>query len=159
MATTEVEPGIETAKALQLRLRGLSYSEIGRIAGGLSAQAIEQRLSKFRRMIENPQAISEYRENEAELLDSVRMELITTLVDDVRRKGKRALSGYQKVGMYGILFDKMRLLRNESTANVSNLTAIIQAAIGSSLATTSPSVSGVEDAVLVPDNEAEVGKK
>ena len=125
---TDVEIGIDTAKALKLRLQGLSFAEIGRIAGGLSAQAIEQRLARFKRIVDNPDSIHAYRDNEAELLDGIRAQLITTLVDDISRKGKKALSGYQKVGMYGILFDKMRLLRNESTANVSNLTAIIQAA-------------------------------
>ena len=127
MGAELIESGIDTVKALRLRLQGLSYAEIGKIAGGLSPQAIEQRLSKFRKLVEHPEAIQSFREHEAELLDGVRMELITSLVEDMRRKGKKALSGYQKVGMYGLLFDKTRLLRGQSTENIANLTAIIQA--------------------------------
>ncbi len=152
-----IATSLDTGKALELRLKGLSFSEIGRI-GGLTKQAVEKRLAKFTRMLQHPEAVSAFRTHEAELLDAVRTDLITSLADDLRVKsGRHKLSGYQKVGMYGILFDKMRLLRNESTANVSNLTAIIQAAIGDGKrapATASPSVSGVEDAVLVPQEEA-----
>ena len=151
------DPRMDTGKMLELRLKGLSYAEIGRVAGGMAKQSIEQRLSKFKRLLEHPEQVHAYREHEAEILDSVSMELTTSLIDDVRRKGKKALSGYQKVGMFGILFDKRRLLRGESTANVSNLTQIIQAALGDDKrepTTTSPSVSNVQEAELVPDNEA-----
>lgn len=155
----EVALGIDVAKAIELRFKGLSFSEIGKLQGGVSPQAVQQRIARFSKFLEDPQAVTAYRDNEAQLLDGVRMELITSLVDDVRAKGKHKLSGYQKVGMYGILFDKMRLLRNESTANVSNLTAIIQAALGENDRTTTPSVSEVsevEDAVLVPQEEAAI---
>lgn len=165
----EVDAGMDTGKMLELHLKGLSYAQIGRVAGGLAKQTICQRLSKFTKLMADPQAVKAFREHEAELLDAVRSSLITTLADDLAvKKGRQKLSGYQKVGMYGILFDKMRLLRNESTANVSNLTAIIQAALGpvgeqrrepviQAEDTTTPSVSELfeaDSADSVPDNEA-----
>src|SRR3990167_5010418 len=149
---------MDTGKMLELRLKGLSYAEIGRVAGGMAKQSIEQRLSKFKRLLEHPEQVHAYREHEAEILDSVSMELTTSLIDDVRRKGKKALSGYQKVGMFGILFDKRRLLRGESTANVSNLTQLIKAAMGDGKRERAPKESGnpaagrpepVEDAEIV----------
>src|SRR3990167_5546102 len=97
-------------------------------------------------LLEHPEQVHAYREHEAEILDSVSMELTTSLIDDVRRKGKKALSGYQKVGMFGILFDKRRLLRGESTANVSNLTQIIQAARGDGKGESAPNESRDPDA-------------
>ena len=122
---------MDTGKMLELRLKGLSYADIGAIGGGLAAQTVHQRLSKFTKLMDNPDQVTAFRAHEAELLDAVRTSLITSLADDLAvKKGKNKLSGYQKVGMYGILFDKMRLLRGESTANVHSLTAIIQAALG-----------------------------
>lgn len=154
MAGRAIDTRIDTGKALELRLKGLSFAQIGKLAGGMSKQAIEQRLSKFTRLLDNPEAVSAFRQHEAELLDAVRSSLITSLADDLRvKKGKGKLSGYQKVGMYGILFDKMRLLRNESTANVSNLTAIIQAAIGDRRDPIRAGVSGetISEAEVVSD--------
>ena len=127
MASTDIIPAsgkLDVAKALKYRLQGLSYAEIGELMG-FGHSSIHEALQKFSKMIERPDLIQSYRENEAELLDSVRMELISTLPDDIRRKGKGALSGYQKVGMYGILFDKMRLLKSESTVNLNSLSVLI----------------------------------
>ena len=143
------------AKALTLRIqKHLSYRDIGKVLE-VDHRTVFEGLRGFTSILEQPELIGEFREHEAELLDGVRMELVRSLADDLRvKKGKGKLSGYQKVGMYGILFDKMRLLRNESTANVSNLTAIIQAALGPIAVTTTPSVSEGEIVDSVPDNEA-----
>ena len=135
MATdVERKARIDVGRAFKMRLAGLSYQEIGDALGGFSDSGVCDALRGFTKLLESPETVKTYRENEAEVLDAVRAKLITTLADDLETKNpKRQLSGYQKVGMYGILFDKMRLLRNESTANVSNLTAIIQAATARSL--------------------------
>ena len=155
-AEVERKGRIDVGRAFKLRMSGLSYQEIGNALGGFSDSGICDALQSFTRLLDSPEMVNTYRENEAEVLDAVRAKLITSLADDLAvKKGKGKLSGYQKVGMYGILFDKMRLLRNESTANVSNLTAIIQAAIGAGPAATTPSVSEGEIVDSVPDNEAE----
>src|SRR3990167_5977788 len=119
------KPRIDVARALKLRLQGLSYAEIGKTLGGFAAPSVFEALVKFSKLIDQPELITAYREHEAELLDSVRLRIISSLPNDLDRKGKRALSGYQKVGMYGILFDKMRLLRGESTNNINSLSALI----------------------------------
>ena len=118
-------------KALTLRVRQhMSYRDIGRILG-VDHSVVYAGLRGFTAILEQPELIGAYRDSEADILDGLRMELVRSLIDDLRvKKGKGKLSGYQKVGMYGILFDKMRLLRGQTTSNISSLTAIIQAAHG-----------------------------
>lgn len=118
---------LDVGKALKLRMTGLTYEEIGERLGGFDKSSVCRALHQFTALLEHPESVKTYRENEADLLDAVRMKLITSLPNDLAvQKGKGKLSGYQKVGMYGILFDKTRLLRDQSTENVSNLTRIIQ---------------------------------
>ena len=116
---------IDIAKALKLRMQGLSYAEVGQALGGFAAPSVFEALKTFSKLIENPELVQGFRDHEAELLDSVRLRIISSLPTDLDRKGKKALSGYQKVGMYGILFDKTRLLRGESTVNLNSLSALV----------------------------------
>lgn len=125
MANNLPKPRIDVAKALKLRLQGLSYADIGQTLGGFAGPSVFEALAKFAKLIENPELIQSFRDQEPELLDAVRMRIISSLPYDLDRKGKRALSGYQKVGMYGILFDKTRLLRGESTVNLNSLSALV----------------------------------
>lgn len=149
-AETELEPSIETSKALKLRLQGLTYAEIGKLAGGLSPQAIEQRLSRFKRLLEDPQGNQAYADHEAELLDATRAKVITTLVEKLHDENIK-VSPYQLVGMHGWLLNSARLIRGESTANVHSLTEIIQAATARSLP--EKQAEPVIETIAKPENE------
>ena len=127
--TTELErkPPLDVGKAFKYRLKGLSYREIGELLGGYADSTVCDALQAFTKLLANPELVQSYRENEAELLDAVRAKIISTISDDIDiPKGQPgALSGYQKTGMFGIFFDKARLLRGESTVNLNSLSALV----------------------------------
>lgn len=141
---------LDVGRALKLRLQGYSYREIGEMLGGYADSTVCDALQGITKLLKQPELLRAYRENKAELLESVEMKLITSLPDDLDvKKGRRALSGYQKVGMLGIVFDKLRLLRNESTENIHNLTQIIQAA------TARPRSTSGEAITVIPEGDAQ----
>ena len=115
----------DVARAFKLKLQGLSYQEIADLVGRSKSTVVEA-LKDFKALLDNPESIRTFRENESDILDAMRKLIIGSLPTDLAvKKGKRALSGYQKVGMYGILFDKTRLLRGESTVNLNSLSALV----------------------------------
>ncbi|OGU70148.1 MAG: hypothetical protein A3H45_10505 [Ignavibacteria bacterium RIFCSPLOWO2_02_FULL_55_14] len=115
----------DVARAFKLKLQGLSYQEVADLVGR-SKSTVVQALKDFKALLDDPDKVRTFQENEASILDAARMALITSLPTEVAvKKGKRALSPYQKVGMYGILFDKTRLLRGESTVNLNSLSALV----------------------------------
>ena len=117
-------PRLDIGRAFKLRLGGMSYEEIGAALGGYAKSHICEALQDFRALLDNPESIKTFREHEADLLTGVRAKLVRLIAD---RSSSKKLSAYQLTGMYGILFDKTRLLEGKSTENISNLTAIIQA--------------------------------
>ncbi len=112
---------INVSKALKLYLKGWNYSEIARDQQ-VTPSAVQDRLKHFTVFNKQGNDIEVYRNNEANLLDATRLKLLAIACNDSKLK---AMSPYQAMGMYGIAFDKMRLLTGESTANVNQLTAIV----------------------------------
>jgi len=103
-------PQIDINKAITLRVKGLSYADIGEYFG-VSRQAIHQRLQGL--LPENVD-IEPYKTHRADILAAKQAELLKSLTpEDIKES-----SPYQKVGMFGILYDKERLERGESTQNV-----------------------------------------
>jgi predicted DNA-binding protein YlxM (UPF0122 family) len=118
---------IDVVKALKLRLRGNSDTDIAKIYG-VSTQAINQGLQRFTKLIssvENGKEIAAYREVEAELLDSARLEILVQMVD---RAADKRNSVNNLAYAFRQLFDSSRLLRGRSTANISTLSHLVAAA-------------------------------
>jgi len=119
-------PKIDVGKALEMRLKGKSLQEIGD-EYGVTRQAVCQRLRKFTKLLKDPDVVLAYERNQVNLLRAVDMELTLGILD-------RAHSHKSSVNNLAYAKDKVfthiRLLTGESTANVSNLTRIIQAALG-----------------------------
>ena len=105
-----VDNPISMAKVIELRNKGLTYKEIGQIFG-CSKQAIHQRLQPFIPSIDNLKTSKHHR---ADTLHVINDTLLNSLTGDDIKKS----SPYQRVGMFGVLYDKERLERGESTQNV-----------------------------------------
>jgi hypothetical protein len=88
---------------------------------GRSKQAVHQRLQPYKDAIENLPA---FKENRADIFAIHQQRLLNSLTDDDIKKmppGSRMTS-------FGILYDKERLERGESTSNVSVLSGRLDAA-------------------------------
>ena len=102
---------IPLIRLIELRKKGLSFSEIGQLLG-CSMQDAQQRLAPFMEAIEHLPAIKEHR---ADLLTVYGHTMLATLsAGDIQKA-----SAYQRVGMAGLLHNMERLERGQSTANVS----------------------------------------
>jgi hypothetical protein len=112
---------VSVEKLLKWRKQGLSYDEIGESMIGRSKQAVHQRLQPYKDAIENLPA---FKENRADIFAIHQQRLLNSLTDD---DIKRIPPGSRFTGV-GILYDKERLERGESTANVSVLSSRLDAA-------------------------------
>src|SRR3990167_6595828 len=96
-------------------------------AVNLGSDAVMTRIMKFLASIRNPQAIQQFRKQEAALLDRVRAQALMALDEAMSDPVRRAKIYPQSLAwIYGVLYDKMRLERGESTANVSVLSALVE---------------------------------
>ncbi len=120
----------DIGKALTLRLANkLSYEKIATIMK-VPKQAITKGLAPLLNLLDiDPKLIQSFRENEAGLMDAIRLLAMQgmgeQLIDPERRQKMDML---RLNNLYGTLFDKQRLMRGESTANIHQLTSIITAA-------------------------------
>ena len=101
---------IPIGKLIELRNKGLSHSEIGKIVG-CSKQNISERLQPCIKDIDN---LKSFKENKADILAIHQSRLLNNLTTEDIKKS----SGYQKVGMFSVLHNQERLERGESTSNI-----------------------------------------
>ena len=120
----------DIGKALTLRLANkLSYQQIADVMK-TSKQAITRGLAPLLSLLDvDPKLLQGFREQEPNLMDAVRMLAMQGMgeqLSDPKRRQKMDLMRLNLI--YGTLFDKQRLARGESTANIHQLTSIISAA-------------------------------
>ena len=101
---------IDLTKAIQLRAKGLTYQEIADYFGA-SKQATHEALRPYITEQGNLQA---YKVNRADILASKGMELLRSMTDDDIKK----MAPRDRLMGFGILYDKERLERGQSTGNV-----------------------------------------
>ena len=105
-----IDDVIPISRIIELRKRGNSYKEIGKILG-CTKQNVELRLRPFKAEIE---ALESYKEHRADVLAVYQQKLLNSLTDsDI----KRMPPGSRLTG-FGILYDKERLERGQSTDNI-----------------------------------------
>ena len=97
----------DVGKALQLRMRGMSYEDIGKIVGR-TKQAVHHRLQPF---ISDLPALQAYKDYRADLFAAKQAELLLNLT----KAKQKDMSGLQMVTALGILYDKERLERGQAT--------------------------------------------
>jgi len=114
--------GVDDATALSLRINnGLSYAQIGAIQGK-SKQAIHQRL----RHILPDEATEAYKAKRADILSRVQLRVLESIDDESINKAPLAA----RATTYGILYDKERLERGQSTSNMMSVHADLEALRG-----------------------------
>lgn len=104
---------IPIEKIIKYRKQGLSINEIGDLVG-ISKQAVYQRLQPYLHELDT---LEDYKTHRADIIALKGKEILKHL--DSNRLEKA--SAYQLAGMYGILYDKERLERGESTQNVASV--------------------------------------
>ena len=127
----KVDRKLDVAQALKLRLtKGLSYEQIGILLGGeqpFCKQAVHQALTDFSQFLDNPELIHSATEHYSGLLDAAKLRLLRSLVDEDAIKNG---SLRERATAFGILDERSRLERGQSTANLGVLTRHIQAVDG-----------------------------
>ena len=108
-----IDTPVPLAKIIELRNKKLSYDEIGTLLG-CTRQNIHQRLQPFRQSIDHLKSV---KDNRADTLAVVS----DTLLNSLTGTDIKSASAYQRVGMYGILYDKERLERGQTTANIGHV--------------------------------------
>lgn len=109
-AVTFLNENIPIAKIIEYRNKKLSYDEIAKLLGCTAAN-ICTRLKPFRPSLENIESI---KHNRADTLAVVSDTILNSLSHEDIQKS----SAYQRVGMYGVLYDKERLERGQSSSNI-----------------------------------------
>jgi len=117
------------AKAIKLRWQDHMVEEdIGKVIG-VAQQTVSKMLAPFKPMLDDPEAVKQFKSNEPQLMDGIRMLMVQgmhTVLTDPKRVAKMDLSRFTYG--YGIMYDKARLERGESTANVKMLSDLIRSA-------------------------------
>ena len=117
---------IDTMRLIEYRLKGLSYEDIGALVD-LAPSTVVDRLQRHQRLIAAAGEADAFENVESKVLSGARSMLLARVVDCASAQSGEpdALSGYQAMGMYGIAFDKWRILEGKSTSNVAVLTRIV----------------------------------
>lgn len=93
--------------------KGLTFAEAGKILG-ISAQAVHERCQRHNIM--SSKALDRFESNEIPILANIRANCLNTLDEETIEKA----SALQRMTLYAIAFDKSRLLKGESTENISH---------------------------------------
>ena len=118
-----------TAKALELRFKGLTYEEIGSVLDSenpYTPQTVQYHLQRFQRFIENPQDLDSYEQNRSKVLNALELELLRSLSDPaaIEKAGLR-----DRTIAFGTVFDKRRLESGQATQNLGVLGKIVVEAV------------------------------
>ncbi len=98
-------------------------------ATGLSSYMVNEMCKPFAVMLDNPDRVRQFKANEPHLLDGVRMLMVQGMVDQLTDAKRRKTIDLSRLTYgYGVLYDKARLERGESTTNVMTLSDLVRAA-------------------------------
>lgn len=103
--------GIPLETILELRDKKLTLEQIGKIVG-CTKQTVSQRLKEYQPIFER---IESFKKHRGDLLTWKQAEILNSLTE----RDLKDASLLQRTTAFGILYDKERLERNQSTENVS----------------------------------------
>ena len=102
---------IDLDKAIDLRMKGVPVSDIAKLFKVTETQ-VYRRLKRYKT---DPGNISEFRKSKANRMEFIQAEILHSITPECIKKTPFV----QRVTSFGILEDKIRLLRGESTQNLS----------------------------------------
>jgi hypothetical protein len=119
LANVTKQRGKELAEIINLRwVKQLSYPQISRVLG-VPEDTIRNLVKPFNGILDNPEAVHQYRKNEEHLLDGAKMMLVQGIMEQMSDPERRKSLDLSRLTYgFGILFDKNRLVKGETTANV-----------------------------------------
>jgi hypothetical protein len=127
MARPSKDKEIDLMKAVTLRIdKGLSFKEIGKILG-VAPQTIQVRLKRLGDAFNDPSQVAVLKQHEPLMIDGIRGMILERMGAELGNP-KSNISFSQLALGYGIMLDKARLIRGESTAGNAQLSALIIAA-------------------------------
>lgn len=137
----------DVGKALKMRLEGEKYEKIAEEVG-IPWKTVQSRLRSFLDIDMVKSDLTAFKEKEAELIDGTRalvlVQLRKCLADPTRAD---CIHPQSLAWIYGVLYDKQRLERGESTHNLSMFTTIVESVH-------KPAKEVVLEAEVVPESES-----
>jgi DNA-binding Xre family transcriptional regulator len=112
---------VSLESVVSMRKRGLSFTEIGKLSGGISKQAVSQLM---RRHGVDAGTLEAFKSGKADILHSKQAILLNSITEADVAKMKNVRD---KAVAFGILYDKCRLEEGLSTNNVISWSAIVSA--------------------------------
>lgn len=112
--------GIPIETILELRNKNLTLEQIGKIVG-CTKQTVSQRLKDYEPTF---QKIEHLKKHRADILTLKQGEILNALTEDEIKKASPQVKGM----LFGILYDKERLERGQSTENISVFSRVVEAA-------------------------------
>lgn len=114
------QKGTDPARVAELLSKGLSHAQAAKICG-VSRQAVD---SLAKRHGLDPEAVAHFRKHKGAIMDAMQARLIGSITDtDIAKMAPR-----DRVLAFGVLFDKSRLEKGESTSNISLFSRAVMAA-------------------------------
>lgn len=112
--------GTDPAKVGELLARGMSHREAGQLLG-ISRQAVDKLVKRYKL---DPEGVEEFRKHKGVILDNMQARLIGSISDaEIAKMAPR-----DRILAFGILYDKTRLEKGESTSNISLFSRTVIAA-------------------------------
>lgn len=112
---------IDLEKALDLRIKGVPVSDIAKLFKVTETQ-VYRRLKRYKT---DPANVVDFRKSKAKKMEFIQAEILASITpEDIKKT-----PFIQRVTSFGILEDKIRLIRGESTSNV-NLQGVLANATG-----------------------------
>lgn len=120
---------IDTRKALELRLQGLTYSQIGTLLSPSDphpASSIHSHLRRFEKMVRDADLLPSFAANRAGMLDGLTFQALERLGDSLSDEEKVKKTPIRDLAVTAaVLIDKRRLESGESTANIGVISKLI----------------------------------
>ena len=125
---------IDLGQYVKLRSQGVTLANCAKCMG-VSVNTLKKITSNLRELdvwLSDPQRVAVFKDNEASVLDGMRasiMNIISSIINNKKLADKATFSNLPSLNiLYGTLFDKQRLLRDQSTSNIAQLSRIIKEA-------------------------------
>ncbi len=118
------------AKALKMRfVDHVPYPDISKVVG-IPESTLKTWLKPFAVIMENPEEVKQFKTYEADIMDGIRFLMARGMVDKLTDENMRKRMDLSRLTYgYGVLYDKMRLERGESTSNTNlTLSELVKAA-------------------------------
>lgn len=112
--------GTDPAKVGALLAKGCTHGEAAKVLG-ISRQAVDKLAKRYKL---DPEGVQEFRRHKGVILDNMQARLIGSITDEEIAK----MAPRDRILAFGVIYDKTRLEKGESTSNLSLFSRAVIAA-------------------------------